>query len=54
MEWDYPAVNINELIRELLALKASNEDLARRIERLERKVEDLANAKQGRSGIRKL
>jgi len=28
-------IDINEIIRELLAVKASNEDLTRRVERLE-------------------
>lgn len=47
-------IDINELIRELLAVKANNEELTRRVERLEQEVEALAHSKQDRPGVRYL
>jgi len=48
MEWlgAYAAVNINEVIRELLAIKASNEELAKRVLRLESEVEELVRTQR--------
>lgn len=53
MEW-LGQVDINEVIRELLALKASNEELAKRVMRLELEVEALVGSKQDRRSVRYL
>lgn len=54
MEWlgAYAAVNIQEVIRELLAVKASNEELTRRVERLEQEVQTLAGRERNRYSVR--
>lgn len=53
MEWygAYAAVNLHEVIRELLALKASNEELTKRITRLEQEVEAIASRERNRDPI---
>lgn len=50
MEWygAYAAVNIQEVIRELLALKAANEELTKRVLKLELEVENLASSERHR------
>lgn len=54
MEWlgAYAAVNINEVIRELLAIKANNEELTKRVQRLELEVEALAGGERDRFPVR--
>lgn len=47
MEWLGAAVNLNEVIRELLAIKANNEELTKRVLRLELEVEALASRECG-------
>jgi len=56
MEWygAYAAVNIQEVIRELLAVKANNEELTKRVLRLEMEVEELARNQRDRLGIQYL
>lgn len=45
-------IDINELIRELLALKVGNEELTKRVERLEMEVEAFAGSQRDRSSVR--
>ena len=54
MEWlgAYAAVNINEVIRELLAIKANNEELTKRVLRLELEVEGFAHRERDRFPVR--
>ena len=56
MEWlgAYAAVNINEVIRELLAIKANNEELTKRVLRLESEVEELARSQRDRLSVQYL
>jgi hypothetical protein len=54
VEWlgAYAAVNINEVIRELLALRANQEELTKRITRLEMEMEALADRERDRFPVR--
>lgn len=54
MDWygTYAAVNLNEVIRELLAVKANNEELTKRIDRLELEVEAIASCGRDRFSVR--
>lgn len=54
MDWygAYAAVNLNEVIRELLVVKANNEELTKRIDRLELEVEAIASRERDRFPVR--
>lgn len=45
-------IDIDALIRELLAVKASNEELTKRVTRLELEVEALASGERDRPSVR--
>lgn len=45
-------IDINELIRELLAVKANNEELTKRVLRLELEVEAIASRERDRFRVR--
>jgi hypothetical protein len=45
-------IDINELIRELLAIKANNEELTKRVLRLELEVEAIASRERDRFSVR--
>ena len=56
MEWlgAYAAVNIQEVIKELLAIKANNEELTKRVLKLEMEVEALADRERDRLSVQYL